>query len=49
MGKRWPQRQADCREYRLLSIDPLRMEKQISRIFGSTKKGQGRRGLHRGE
>nr|DAG36451.1 MAG TPA: hypothetical protein [Caudoviricetes sp.]DAU61116.1 MAG TPA: hypothetical protein [Caudoviricetes sp.] len=30
MGKRRPERQADCREYRLLNIDPLRMEKPIS-------------------
>nr|DAL33830.1 MAG TPA_asm: hypothetical protein [Caudoviricetes sp.] len=40
MGKRRPERQADCREHRLLNIDLLRMEKQVSRIFGSVKKGQ---------
>ena len=40
LGKGWPERQADCREYRNFSIHSLRMEKQIFRIIGNDLKGK---------
>nr|DAM02555.1 MAG TPA: hypothetical protein [Caudoviricetes sp.] len=49
LGKGWPERQADCREYRNFSIHSLRMEKQIFRIIGSFKKRPRSCGLHCGE